>query len=296
MTHHTFCKFHLGDNLIVLNFLRRLAARYPEHRFIHAAKSGWLPQLREVVKDLPAISLLPLEQSPAGAIHAWSGAGRPLWCLPFGGFRDQHPDKFNWSRFHIDWLRHLAGQMGLESPIAKPEDLLFDYPAIRETVMPDWKCDVLVINARPGSGQLKAYGNARSLKHRFRQRFGKGGVEVHQEDDFMSPAIEQLIAAGHNVVTTQPHRPKAGDNRPIPPCTADHGLTVTNIGNLSLRCKYIVMVATGPMWPTLNVWNVDTVKLRITLLDREQLNLPGNIVQVNTIEATIAALKTEGLI
>lgn len=296
MTHHTFCKFHLGDNLIVLNFLRRLAARYPDHRFIHAVKPGWLPQLREVVKDLPGITLVPLEQAPAGAIHTWSAAGRWLWCLPFGGFRDSHPDKWNWSRFHIDWLRHLAGQMGLESPIAKPEDLLFDYPAIREPVMPDWKCDVLVINARPGSGQLKAYRNASSFRHRFQQRFGKGGVETHREDDFMSPVIGQLLAAGHHLVTTQPYQPPAGYRGPLPPCTVDHKLTVTQIGNLSLRCKYIVMVATGPMWPTLNVWNVDSIKLRITLLDREQLNLPGNIVQVNTIEAALAALKNEGLI
>lgn len=296
MTHHTFCKFHLGDNLIVLNFLRRLAARYPEHRFVHAVKSGWLPQLREVVKDLPAISLLPLEQSPAGAIHAWSGAGRPLWCLPFGGFRDQHSDKFNWSRFHIDWLRHLAGQMGLESPIAKPEDLLFDYPAIREPVMPDWKCDVLVINARPGSGQLKAYQNASSWKHRFWQRFGKGGVEVHPEDEFLTPVIARLIAAGHNVVTTQPYRPPAGASPTIPPCTANHGLSVTGIGNLSLRCKYIVMVATGPMWPTLNVWNVDTVKLRAILLDVERLNLPGNMSYASTVADVNQMLQREGLV
>ena len=36
MDFHTYNRFHLGDNLLHLHFLRHLALKYPEHTFIHA--------------------------------------------------------------------------------------------------------------------------------------------------------------------------------------------------------------------------------------------------------------------
>jgi len=298
MLYQTYSKLHLGDNLVHLNFLRKLSARYPEGKFVHATTAGYLPQLREVIKDIPAISLIPLEELRGSATNAWTGAGRWLWFMPMGGFRDGHPNTADWSGFHVDWFRHLAAKMGLESPIEKPADLLFDYPAIQESVpvAEHWKCDVLVINSRPASGQLKAYKDQTGLHGIYTRLFQKGHhFQNTQSDDFLAPVIDRLCEAGHQVVTTQPYQTKR-INQPTPPCTTEHGLTVTNIGNLSLRCKYIVMISTGPIFPTLNVWNVETVKLRVVLLDCERLNLPGNMVYSNTAEGAMRALKAEGLI
>ena len=56
------------------------------------------------------------------------------------------------------------------------------------------------------------------------------------------------------------------------------------------------MVSTGPSWTTFNVWNRKTVKLRLILLDVEQLNLGGNTVQASTREAARAILVEHGLL
>src|SRR5262249_3599769 len=50
-TVRTFIEWHLGDNLIHLHFLRRLAAANPGVRFIHAAQAGYLGQMAEMVTD-----------------------------------------------------------------------------------------------------------------------------------------------------------------------------------------------------------------------------------------------------
>lgn len=48
----TFCDYHLGDNLIHLNFFRRLAVANPNSNFIHAAPAEQVWQLKKVVSDL----------------------------------------------------------------------------------------------------------------------------------------------------------------------------------------------------------------------------------------------------
>ena len=205
MIYQTFLKFHLGDNLVHLHFLRKLALRYPEHQFVHAALRGYLGQLREMVKDVPSISLIPLEDIKGKAYNGWTRDGRLIWCLPYGGFGDGHPEPRNWSRYFVDWFTHLAGEMGLESPILKQEDMLFDCPAILEEPpqAKNWPCDVLVINAAPGSGQLKAYKQYNKPSSLFNRLF-RGGhqIQPNQKDAFLAPVIDRLRMAGHKVVTT----------------------------------------------------------------------------------------------
>ena len=75
MTHHSYNEFHLGDNLIHLHFLRKLALKYPDEFFVHAVQPCHLLQLGEAIEDVPNIRLDPLENKAAGSVNVWKNAG-----------------------------------------------------------------------------------------------------------------------------------------------------------------------------------------------------------------------------
>ena len=50
--YHTFNEWHLGDNLVHLNFLRRLAVEHPDFQFIHACRIDYHEPLKPVVWPL----------------------------------------------------------------------------------------------------------------------------------------------------------------------------------------------------------------------------------------------------
>lgn len=77
---------------------------------------------------------------------------------------------------------------------------------------------ILFINADPKSGQCPGYSSSE-----------------------MDALIQDTEAAGNSVCAVQ------GAN-----------LTLTQIGALSINAKLIVGCATGPWWPTMNVWNNQT--------------------------------------
>lgn len=285
MNFHSYNRFHLGDNLVHLHFLRHLALRHPEHTFVHAIKESYLNQLRESVEDVPNVTLIGLEEMERYPgcrwINAWKNAGCAMGPdVPFTpGFWDTHPRRNDFSAFYLELFGILARQMGLESPFREPADLWFDYPKIRESK----NCraildavggafDFLVVNSAPLSGQLRAF---------------KGDPE------HLTPLIEEL-AARYRLIVTSPMNRTPGS--PPVPCTQDYGLSLTDIGTLSLHCRYLLMVSTGPSWPTFNVWNRQTVKLRVLMVDAEQLNLGGNLVQANTRDAARAILAEHGLL
>jgi hypothetical protein len=262
--HHTYNEWHLGDNAVHLHFLRKLAFQHPDRRFIHAVRPALIPQLAEVVEDLPNIELINFADRPKDSMNAWRNVG---YLTPTGGFMDKHPLKIRWAKFHVDWFAHLAGQMGLKSPIAKADDLLFDYPAIQKKNAMSRPWSFLLINSTPSSNQFADYDGPA----------------------YFDPLIKALTASGHTVCCTQPT--KTGI-----PCTADAGLSITGIGNLSLDVKYIIMISTGPSWPTFNIWNRLSVKLRVICLDKEQIGLSENTTQVRTRKEIMTLLKSRKLI
>ena len=73
-------------------------------------------------------------------------------------------------------------------------------------------------------------------------------------------------------------------------------MTVTDIGALSRHCNAIIMVATGPSWPTFNIFNQSTVELRIILLDNEKINMTPNTVHVQNEAGVLAVLTKTGLV
>jgi hypothetical protein len=243
-TIRTHNAYHLGDNLVHLNFLRRVALANPDLTLIHHVQWQYINQLRDVVVDIPNIHLAEFNYHlPAGSIDAWRGAD---------GFWYQHPDRNDFVKFHTEaWFPHLAARMGVGNPVTTREDMLFDYPALDDKDSQGQLFDVLIINSPPGSGQFLGY------------------------DEFALCNIANALAtAGHDVVVT--HLPLGWQRHHTIESTTYGNRTVTEIGRLSQHCHTILMVSTGPSWPTFNVLNKESVKNRFILLDTEFVDLAPN--------------------
>jgi hypothetical protein len=276
----THCDFHLGDNLAHLHLLRDLALRHPPHRFLHAVHACHLKDLAEAVEDRQNIYLIPMEARDAGSIDVWKNAG---------GFWESHALRNDYAGFCLENHRHVAAKMGLESRFTRPEELLFDYPALIKrhvyaemqgplagaglAALPNGNLfDFLIVNSQPCSGQFMEYDRV----------------------DFFDPLIAELIAVGKRVVVTQ--------KSAVPGAfwTGDCGLTITGIGSLSLDCTHHVMVSTGPSWPTLNIWNQSSShgssRVRILLLERERVNLDPLVHCVSTLAAARRVLQENSLL
>lgn len=250
----TYCNYHLGDQLVHLHYTRKLVERDPSLKFKHAAPPILLPQLAEVVLDLPQISLCTLDEKSDHAIDVWKNR--------HGNFYE-HPLRNDWVSYHLEFFDALSRDLGLDTPLNEARDFLFDYPAIFASEGKD-KFDFLVVNSQPLSNQCLGY---------------------HPQQ--MDRLIGLLCEKGYAVITTAP----CGINGiPYMHCT------VSVIGGISLRCENIVAVATGPMWPTLNVWNEDTVNLRVMLLEPERLNIAPRTHHASSVERAIGILIEEGML
>lgn len=255
----TFNALHLGDNLVHLHFLRKLAQAYPDIQFVHGAHDRHLAQLYPLWQDVGNLTVKSIAEVGQGAINAWRGAG---------GHWYTHPQRTEFGAYHLEWFRHLAHAMGLESPIHCAADLLFDYPALQSPGADGGVASILVVNSPPMSGQWTGFS--------------------HEGFDKL---ILSLYQAGHCVVTTSPSLVEGIA------CTRDQSMDVTAIGRLSQRCQAVIGCVTGPMWPTLNQWNRDSVKLRVHLLDHERVDLlPHATVHVNALSLVPEILRDRGLL
>lgn len=261
-TVHTFNAFHLGDNLIHLHFLRALAKAHPDIAFEHGAPDEHLAQLYPLWQDLPNLRVASIATTPYGAHNAWRGAD---------GWWYHRPNRNDFAAVHLDWFRVLAERMGLASPFAKPEDLLFDYPALQDKPIADdplpASLDFLIVNSPPRSGQWQGY-NADAFDHL---------------------CEELLIDVDRRLMVTFENGHDNYDS------TQERNMDVTAIGRLSQRVKCIIGCVTGPMWPTLNVWN-SARPLRIHLLDAERVELCANTVHANSLTLVPEILRERGLI
>jgi len=258
--------YHLGDNLVHLHFLRKVALANPDREFVHAARWQYRRELEPVVTDIPNLKLSELDHDPfykypfddskgfhhvaihrgykswgnEKSVNAWRGAD---------GFWYAHPDRNDFVKFHLEaWFPLLCERMEVENPMRTPADMLFDYPALQMPVPDLVPFDVLVINAPPGSGQFEAFNAAELDRIICELEFNK----------------VKVVATGSGF--PKPH------------------FSVTQIGQMSFHCHTILMVSTGPSWPTFNVWNKDSIKLRVILLDNERVNLAPNSVHCSRIE------------
>ncbi len=262
MTLATANAYHLGDNLLTLHFLRALSKAHPEKDFNHAAAASYLPQLAPLAADRPNLTLTALDaHSLWPRLDTWLGAG--------GWFYGQ-PDRHDFAAIYLRHFANLARSMGLPAPFTTARQLLFDYPALApRTRSYTGIRGILVINSAPQSGQFPGFSH-----------------------DGFDAIIARLHAAGHTVYTTAPSR------TPDALCTLDLGASVTDIGRLSTdHIDAIIGVPTGPMWPTFNIWNADTIKLRLLLLAYERVELlPEHTVHANHLSLVPEILTAHGLL
>jgi hypothetical protein len=165
---HTYNEYHLGDNLIHLNYLRQVCKAEPHLDFVHHCHPQYHAQLLPLCEDV-AISLQGLD-IPPGAVNAWIGRGN---------YYHNHPQRRNWAQFHLEWFDHLSDLLEVSSPIACKEDLLFDYPGLLEPAR--YEFDYLIINSPPQSGQLPDY-----------------------DPLFFTKRVRDLANEGYKVITTHP--------------------------------------------------------------------------------------------
>lgn len=253
--HTTHCALRLGDNLAHLHFLRKLAEANAGHRFIHFCHLDYFNQLQPVIYDQPRIALLPFTSSPASlsrwsasppgsfeSIDAWKNAG---------GFWQGHSLRSDYSAFMLEWFDHIASRMELASPLKRPKDLLFDYPALNRPLADAPKDHILFVNSQPMSGQLPGIG------------------------------MEALDALGLDLADSNPTAriittSALSQKRLNVTCTQDLGFSVTTIGRLSCYARHIVMVATGPSWTTFNLWSAAKVDKRVVLCEESLDGIPAS--------------------
>lgn len=145
-TFRTFCQYHLGDQLVHLNFLHRLARENPGAEFVHAVPLRYLSELLTATQGIEGVRLETIEAAGCAGLNAWRGAGG--WWYGF-------PQRHDFVAAHLAWFEHLARAMDVENPIRTREDLLFEFPALGEPAAEE--CDVLLIDSPPMSGQFSGY-------------------------------------------------------------------------------------------------------------------------------------------
>lgn len=163
------------------------------------------------------ITIKPIADAPADAKCTWIGSQR---FAHKGVAWAMQKDVI---AFLCAFSNEMAAESGLPMMFTR-HDMLADWPAINCPVhdVPDF--DALVINAAPKSGQCP--------------RWDQG-----QMDTFIGQ-----IAVKNRVVVTNPTT-ATGTNITVV------NKTLSEIGSLSLRAKFIVAIATGPSWAIHNVFD-----------------------------------------
>jgi len=135
----TYNAYHLGDNIIHLNFLRRLGL--PATHYCPMSHH-W--QLQPLVEDTD-IQLLDIGAKPIDAVNCWIGKS--------GEFQAR-PPTLTWTQWYDYWFFKLSNELEVDNPLQTPDDYLLDYPGLKRDYP---QHDYLIINSPPASGQLPSY-------------------------------------------------------------------------------------------------------------------------------------------
>lgn len=189
------------------------------------------------------ITIKDLSHIPVDSMDSWIASG----LFESRGIR--YENQTDIMGFVQKYFNAMGLEAGLGEPFERREDMLCEWPAISELgVYSPLPYDtvfrgILFINADPKSGQCPSYSSSE-----------------------MDALIQNTEAAGNSV------------------CSIDGAdLTLAQIGSLSVNAKLIVGCATGPWWPTMNVWNKNVQ--RICILDPMRLDYGPGVPIVHAKDA-----------
>lgn len=191
-------------------------------------------QLRELVAGTD-ITIKDLGHIPVDSMDSWIASG----LFESQGIR--YENQTDIMGFVQKYFNAMGREGGLGDPFERREDMMCAWPSMQKCTSrnPDhvkWNnfTGILFINADPKSGQCPGYSSSE-----------------------MDALIQNTEAAGNSVCSI-----------------GGSDLTLAQIGQLSTFAKLIVGCATGPWWPTMNVWNKNVQ--RICMLNPMRLDYgPG---------------------
>jgi hypothetical protein len=255
---HIFTKnpTHLGDNLISLNYLRRIALGNPKITIKHYCPEVYIPQLLPILSGVFNLEIYSINFAPENSINIWIGYDNYYYSSLL---------KNNWVSFHLDFFKYLSTIINVTNPIQNKDDLLFDYPALNPEGKNFQNFDFLIINSTPLSGQIYDY-----------------------DQNYLINLTSILINLGYSVVTTHPNGSRKS--------TMELGLTISDIGLLSSYASIIIGIPNGPMWTTFNIFNKSKVKFRIIWLSNEILQLMDNCICVKSSQELTDLLSSARII
>lgn len=192
------------------------------HQFYCPVEYHW--QLQECADN---IVLADIKSAPVDAVNTWIAANS-FPPVVYENNIDVVEYLLRWDNALLKEGLKEALRLGGWDPtmsFERRQDVLFDFPVIRRNVVaPEF--DILVVNCPPGSNQCPEWN------------------QVHMDE-----LIFQL-GKNHRVLATNLTTSGA----------ATVSASVCNIGNLSLRAKCVLAVASGAHWCIHNLWNAHVPK------------------------------------
>lgn len=241
---HIYNEYHLGDCAISLHFARKMSVFYNVYLYVNSKYIKELENhLEKELKD--KVYILDLNKKPYSALNSWYGSIN----LEGYGFRNK---TFYINERFEKFFSLLCKQHNLQIPecLLNKYCILFDSLSILESKN-EIECDILFINSRPLSGQYF---------------YNKSNLD----------SCIRALSEKFKIVTTAP----SIDNVP---CTLDFNCNLMDIANISLKTKYVIGIATAPIIPCFNKWNIDMLKKWIVLSKRSSYSYNERIIKFNDI-------------
>lgn len=236
--------YHLGDSYFVLHFLRKVCQSNNDIRFILQTAKGYWEECGSFIGEFRDRILLQELKRKNEGINGWYGSIRLKT-----GFRD---GAYVINERYDEFFDYLSGQIGVDNPVKGKNCTLIDHPAIKEDKR-NLDCDILLVNSLPLSRQY-----------------------LYFEDQFERKVNE--LKERYKIVCTRSIK-----NVDIP-CTVDYRMNLLEIGNLSTKAKYVIGIATAPIIPCFNIYNIDTVKKWFVLSKRSTYSYNDRIFRKTSVK------------
>jgi len=168
----TFNELHLGDNLIHLNYLHKLAIKNPDLCFIHYLNDEYIALLKPLI-SINNIKLESIKNKNDFSINSWIGYDNYFYDSPLNK---------DWVLFYLTFFDYFSKKINLENPILNKYDLLFDFPSLNKPSLLDRDFDYLIVNSTPLSNQTNNF-----------------------DPHFLNLIIKMLVFKNYRVISTHPN-------------------------------------------------------------------------------------------